>query len=45
MKELLKKYKNKAPEIVFNWKGPEAKAKGKAVINFLQGGAGSGTRM
>ncbi|NJX14846.1 Glu/Leu/Phe/Val dehydrogenase dimerization domain-containing protein [Tamlana crocina] len=46
MKELLKKYENKAPEIVFNWKDPETEAEGWAVINSLRGGAaGGGTRM
>lgn len=46
MKELLKIYENKAPEIVFNWKDPETEAEGWAVINSLRGGAaGGGTRM
>ena len=46
MKELLKIYENKAPEIVFNWKDPETDAEGWAVINSLRGGAaGGGTRM
>ncbi|MEM7382333.1 MAG: Glu/Leu/Phe/Val dehydrogenase dimerization domain-containing protein, partial [Bacteroidota bacterium] len=46
MKELLKKYENKAPEIVFNWKDPETEAEGWTVINSLRGGAaGGGTRM
>ncbi|WP_242132836.1 Glu/Leu/Phe/Val dehydrogenase dimerization domain-containing protein [Aestuariivivens marinum] len=46
MKELLKKYENKAPEIVFNWKDPETEAEGWVVINSLRGGAaGGGTRM
>jgi len=46
MKELLKEYENKQPEIVFNWKDPETEAEGWTVINSLRGGAaGGGTRM
>lgn len=46
MKELLKIYENKPPEIIFNWKDPETEAEGWAVINSLRGGAaGGGTRM
>lgn len=46
MKELLQKYENKDPEIVFNWKDPETEAEGWTVINSLRGGAaGGGTRM
>lgn len=46
MKELLKQYENKQPEIVFNWKDPMTEAEGWAVINSLRGGAsGGGTRM
>ena len=46
MKELLKKYENKQPEIVFNWKDSETEAEGWTVINSLRGGAaGGGTRM
>ena len=46
MKELLKIYENKAPEIVFNWKDAETEAEGWTVINSLRGGAaGGGTRM
>ena len=46
MKDLLKKYEEKKPEIVFNWKDPETEAEGWAVINSLRGGAaGGGTRM
>ncbi|TNJ43828.1 Glu/Leu/Phe/Val dehydrogenase [Tamlana fucoidanivorans] len=46
MKELLKKYENKAPEIIFNWKDSETEAEGWVVINSLRGGAsGGGTRM
>lgn len=46
MKKLLKKYEDKAPEIVFNWKDSETEAEGWVVINSLRGGAaGGGTRM
>ena len=46
MKELLKKYGNKAPEIVFHWRDQETEAEGWTVINSLRGGAaGGGTRM
>lgn len=46
MKELLKKYENKQPEIVFEWKDSETEAEGWVVINSLRGGAaGGGTRM
>lgn len=46
MKELLKKYEEKRPEIVFEWKDAETEAEGWVVINSLRGGAaGGGTRM
>jgi len=46
MKELLKKYENKPPEIVFHWRDTETDAEGWTVINSLRGGAaGGGTRM
>lgn len=46
MKQLLKQYEEKPPEIVFNWKDPETEAEGWTVINSLRGGAaGGGTRM
>ncbi len=46
MKELLTKFENKQPEIVFNWKDSETEAEGWTVINSLRGGAaGGGTRM
>ncbi|MFT5639962.1 MAG: glutamate dehydrogenase/leucine dehydrogenase [Cyclobacteriaceae bacterium] len=46
MKDLLKKFEEKDPEIVFEWSDPETDAKGWAVINSLRGGAaGGGTRM
>jgi glutamate dehydrogenase/leucine dehydrogenase len=46
MKELLQKFENKRPEIVFEWKDSETEAMGWVVINSLRGGAaGGGTRM
>ncbi|MDQ3072196.1 MAG: amino acid dehydrogenase [Bacteroidota bacterium] len=46
MKELIKKFENKPPEIVFEWKDRETEAEGWVVINSLRGGAaGGGTRM
>lgn len=46
MKDLLNKYENKRPEIVFEWKDSETEAEGWIVINSLRGGAaGGGTRM
>ncbi len=46
MKDLLQKFENKEPEIVFNWKDSETEAEGWTVINSLRGGAaGGGTRM
>lgn len=46
MKDLLRKFENKAPEIVFHWSDSETEAEGWAVINSLRGGAaGGGTRM
>jgi glutamate dehydrogenase/leucine dehydrogenase len=46
MKELLKKFEEKRPEIVFEWKDPETEAEGWVVINSLRNGAaGGGTRM
>ena len=45
-KELLNKFENKRPEIVFEWKDAETEAEGWVVINSLRGGAaGGGTRM
>ncbi|MCB9251470.1 MAG: amino acid dehydrogenase [Flavobacteriales bacterium] len=44
--ELLHKFENKTPEIVFEWKDPETDAEGWIVINSLRNGsAGGGTRM
>lgn len=46
MKDLLKKFENKEPEIVFHWNDAETEAEGWVVINSLRGGAaGGGTRM
>ncbi|GGK74370.1 Glu/Leu/Phe/Val dehydrogenase dimerization domain-containing protein [Rufibacter glacialis] len=46
MKDLLTKFENKRPEIVFEWKDSETEAEGWVVINSLRGGAaGGGTRM
>lgn len=46
MKELLDKFENKTPEIVFEWNDAETEAQGWVVINSLRGGAaGGGTRM
>lgn len=46
MKELLDKYENKRPEVVFEWSDSETEAEGWVVINSLRGGAaGGGTRM
>lgn len=46
MKDLLKKFENKKPEVVFHWSDSETEAEGWAVINSLRGGAaGGGTRM
>lgn len=46
MQELLKKFENKKPEIIFEWHDSETEAEGWVVINSLRGGAaGGGTRM
>ena len=46
MKELLEKFENKHPEIVFEWHDSQTEAVGWVVINSLRGGAaGGGTRM
>lgn len=46
MQDLLHKFENKRPEIVFEWKDAETEAEGWVVINSLRGGAaGGGTRM
>jgi glutamate dehydrogenase/leucine dehydrogenase len=46
MEDLLQKFENKKPEIVFEWQDSETEATGWVVINSLRGGAaGGGTRM
>ena len=46
MEELLKKFEDKKPEIVFEWKDDKTDAEGWIVINSLRGGAAAGgTRM
>jgi len=46
MKELLKKFESKDPEVTFHWKDAETDAEGWIVINSLRGGAAAGgTRM
>ena len=46
MRELLKKFEGRPPEITFEWHDAETEAKGWMVINSLRGGAaGGGTRM
>jgi glutamate dehydrogenase/leucine dehydrogenase len=46
MLELLKKFEEKIPEVVFEWNDVETGAVGWVVINSLRGGAaGGGTRM
>lgn len=46
MQDLLEKFENKKPEIVFEWSDSETEAEGWVVINSLRGGAaGGGTRM
>ena len=46
MHHLLEKYKQKTPEIIFEWNDSETSARGWVVINSLRGGAaGGGTRM
>jgi glutamate dehydrogenase/leucine dehydrogenase len=46
MEDLLKKFEDKKPEIVFKWQDNLTSAKGWIVINSLRGGAcAGGTRM
>ena len=46
MEELLKKFEDKRPELVFEWKDDLSEAEGWIVINSLRGGAAAGgTRM
>ena len=43
---LIKKFEEKQPEVVFEWKDVETEAEGWVIINSLRGGAaGGGTRM
>lgn len=46
MSDMLEKYKNKTPEVVFEWNDDQTGARGWTVINSLRNGAaGGGTRM
>ncbi len=46
LKDLIKEYESKSPEITFEWNDSETSAKGWVVINSMRGGAsGGGTRM
>lgn len=46
MQELLRQYRDKRPEIIFEWNDSETDARGWVVINTLRNGAaGGGTRM
>ena len=46
MEDLLKKFEEESPEVVFEWEDSETDAKGWIVINSLRGGAcAGGTRM
>ena len=46
MEEMLRKFEEKEPEVVFEWNDAETDAKGWIVINSLRGGASAGgTRM
>ncbi|REJ80043.1 MAG: amino acid dehydrogenase [Bacteroidetes bacterium] len=46
MRDLIRQFEGKRPEIVFEWKDSETEAEGWIVINSLRGGsAGGGTRM
>lgn len=46
IRELIRQFEEKRPEIVFEWKDSETEAEGWIVINSLRGGsAGGGTRM
>ena len=40
MEELLKKFEDKKPEVVFEWKDEYTDLEGWIVINSLRGGAG-----
>ncbi|CAN5472037.1 Glu/Leu/Phe/Val dehydrogenase dimerization domain-containing protein [soil metagenome] len=46
MLDLLKRFEDRKPEIIFEWNDPQTEATGWIVINSLRGGAaGGGTRM
>lgn len=46
MRDALRRFEERAPEIVFEWNDPPTGARGWVVINSLRGGAaGGGTRM
>ena len=46
MEDLLKKFEDKEPEVIFQWEDSQTDAKGWLVINSLRGGASAGgTRM
>ncbi|MCB0784797.1 MAG: amino acid dehydrogenase, partial [Flavobacteriales bacterium] len=46
MRDALKRFEERAPEIVFEWHDAPTGARGWVVINSLRGGAaGGGTRM
>ena len=46
MEDLLKKFEDKKPEVIFQWEDSQTDAKGWLVINSLRGGASAGgTRM
>ncbi|MFM2135728.1 MAG: hypothetical protein RL021_1128 [Bacteroidota bacterium] len=46
VRELIRRFEEKRPEIVFEWKDPETEAEGWMVVNSLRNGsAGGGTRM
>ena len=42
IEKLIKRYEEKQPEIVFEWKDSETDAEGWVVINSLRGGAAGG---
>ena len=46
MEDLLKKFEEESPEVVFEWQDKKTDAKGWIVMNSLRGGAAAGgTRM
>ena len=42
MEDLLKKFEDKEPEVIFQWEDSQTDAKGWLVINSLRGGASAG---